>query len=187
MLTINSYVWDVLDRLHQPRVRFEIELFLATLCIKFPELTLRQHLMPRLRDCNTNPQTATSCLVLTAWVFAVMQKQIGAGDNTNLEVRSISPLPFLSHSRAFQLYAQGVHSLLRRLCGRGVGMAILSRWPVPHHSAVGHTCIILQDANKCGEVKRSENVRQRPPVFTAGVCWSKPDTVIGLQTHPVTQ
>ena len=94
VLTINSYVWDVLDRLHQPRVRFEIELFLATLCIKFPELTLRQHLMPRLRDCNTNPQTATSCLVLTAWVFAVMQKQIGAGDNTNLEVRSISPLPF---------------------------------------------------------------------------------------------
>ena len=86
---INLYAWDVLDRLHQPQVRFEVELFLATLCIKFPDLTLRQHLMPRLRDCNTTPQTATSCLVLTAWVFTVMQKQLGEGDDTNFEARSI--------------------------------------------------------------------------------------------------
>ena len=112
MPAVNLYAWDVLDRLHQPAVRFEVELFLATVCIKFPDLTLRQHIIPRLRDCNTNPQTATSCLVLTAWVFTVMHKQLSEGDNTNLEVKLSCNYPSMQPThvvRAF-LYMAKVYS-----------------------------------------------------------------------------
>lgn len=65
--TVNSLLWRAFVYPHLPAMRYYMELFAMRLLVRFPDATIRDHVVPLLRDYNLTPQVGASLLLVAGY------------------------------------------------------------------------------------------------------------------------